>query len=83
MSLIIIDIKNIDMKKIYTLLLVLLILTGFNSCEDFLNEQPQSDFTEEGTGEEDLSSKYQNAAEAIAELTGASDGALHVQRCAV
>jgi len=59
------------MKKIYTLLLVLLILTGFNSCEDFLNEQPQSDFTEEGTGEEDLSSKYQNAAEAIAELTGA------------
>lgn len=42
-----------------------------SACNDFLDEKPQSDFTEEGTGEENLVSKYKNQGEAEAELLGA------------
>lgn len=41
------------------------------SCNDFLNEKPQSEFTAEGTGEENLTSKYLGIADAQAELQGA------------
>lgn len=41
------------------------------ACNDFLNEKPQSDFTQEGTGEENLVSNYTSLADAEAELLGA------------
>ncbi|RNC64015.1 RagB/SusD family nutrient uptake outer membrane protein [Proteiniphilum sp. X52] len=58
-------------KKILIMASLSLFLGAFSACEDFLNENPQADFTEEGTGEEDLVSKYKNQAEAEAELSGA------------
>lgn len=42
-----------------------------SSCSDFLDEKPQSDFTQEGTGQEDLVSKYKSLEDAEAELLGA------------
>ncbi len=41
------------------------------ACSDFLNEQPQSDFTNDGSGGDGLTSKYLNLADAEAELQGA------------
>ena len=43
----------------------------FSACSDFLDEKPQSEFTTEGTGEEDLTSKYLSISDAQAELQGA------------
>ena len=41
------------------------------ACSSFLDEKPQSDFTQEGTGSEDLKSKYSSLADAESELQGA------------
>ena len=60
------------MKK-YILKTICLLFTVFCfcACDDFLDEKPQSNFTQEGTGEENLVSKYTSLADAEAELLGA------------
>ena len=57
--------KNI-IKLAYVVLCVLVV-----SCSNFLDEKPQSDFMQEGTGTEDQESKYGSLADAQAELQGA------------
>ena len=57
--------KNI-IKLAYVVLSVLVV-----SCSNFLDEKPQSDFMQEGTGTEDQESKYGSPADAQAELQGA------------
>ncbi|MBD8388422.1 RagB/SusD family nutrient uptake outer membrane protein [Dysgonomonas sp. BGC7] len=47
-----------------------IVVMGLSACESFLDEKPQSDFTSEGTGEENLVSKYSNVKDAEAELLG-------------
>lgn len=54
--------KNI-IKLAYVVLCVLVV-----SCSNFLDEKPQSDFMQEGTGTEDQESKYGSLADAQAEL---------------
>ncbi|EGJ72017.1 RagB/SusD domain-containing protein [Bacteroides coprosuis DSM 18011] len=58
---------KIYIKAIHYILFAIFI----SSCSDFLDEKPQSDFTQEGTGNEDQTSKYHNLADAQAELQGA------------
>jgi hypothetical protein len=58
------------MKSIFKILCAGLCLTTA-SCSNFLDEKPQSDFTQEGTGTEDLVSKYNSIADAQSELQGA------------
>ena len=43
----------------------------FSACNDFLDEKPQSSFTQEGTGNEDQTSKYLSISDAQVELQGA------------
>ena len=50
--------KNI-IKLAYVVLCVLVV-----SCSNFLDEKPQSDFMQEGTGTEDQESKYGSLADA-------------------
>ena len=57
--------KNI-IKLAYVVLCTLVV-----SCSSFLDEKPQSDFMQEGTGTEDQESKYGSLADAQAELQGA------------
>lgn len=45
-----------------------------SSCSDFLDEKPQSDFTQEATSGDALKSKYTNIEEALTELQGAYEG---------
>jgi hypothetical protein len=52
--------------------LFFLVITLY-SCNDFLDEKPQTDFTQEGTGIEDKVSKYKTIADAQAELSGVYD----------
>lgn len=61
------------MKKNNILIVVFLFLSVvyLSSCSDFLDERPQSDFTQEGTGQEDLISKYKSLGDAESELLGA------------
>lgn len=54
--------KNI-IKLAYVVLCTLVV-----SCSSFLDEKPQSDFMQEGTGTEDQESKYGSLADAQAEL---------------
>jgi len=61
-------------KNILKITFLLLTAFSMNACGDFLDENPQSDFTQEGTGEEDLVSKYKSLADAEAELLGAYNG---------
>ena len=42
-----------------------------SACSDFLDEKPQSDFTQEGTDSEEVTSKYLSIADARSELQGA------------
>lgn len=56
--------KNI-IKLVYVVLCTLVV-----SCSSFLDEKPQSDFMQEGTGTEDQESKYGSLADAQAELQG-------------
>ena len=56
--------KNI-IKLAYVVLCTLVV-----SCSSFLDEKPQSDFMQEGTGTEDQESKYGSLADAQAELQG-------------
>ena len=58
------------MKNIINLVYVVL-CTLVVSCSSFLDEKPQSDFMQEGTGTEDQESKYGSLADAQAELQGA------------
>ena len=75
--------KNI-IKLAYVVLCTLVV-----SCSSFLDEKPQSDFMQEGTGTEDQESKYGSLADAQAELQGAYEsryipvGKLYYWRCAV
>lgn len=46
----------------------------FASCSDFLNEEPQTDFTADATNSDEIKSKYTNIDEAMAELQGAYEG---------
>ena len=57
------------MKNIINLVYVVL-CTLVVSCSSFLDEKPQSDFMQEGTGTEDQESKYGSLADAQAELQG-------------
>lgn len=62
--------------KINIALSVILLMLFVSGCNDFLNEQPQADFTTKGmsedtTGTGELISKYKSKAEAEAELFGA------------
>lgn len=61
------------MIKKYTILLSICLLTLllFNSCESFLDEKPQSSFTQEGTDSENIVSQYLSISDAQAELAGA------------
>ena len=52
--------KNI-IKLAYVVLCTLVV-----SCSSFLDEKPQSDFMQEGTGTEDQESKYGSLADAQA-----------------
>ena len=44
---------------------------GFSACNDFLDERPQSDFTQEGSEAGALVSEYLSISDAQAELQGA------------
>ena len=59
--------KNI-IKLAYVVLCTLVV-----SCSSFLDEKPQSDFMQEGTGTEDQESKYGSLADAQAELQGVDE----------
>jgi hypothetical protein len=48
----------------------MLLLAG-SSCDDFLNEKPQSDFTQEGADSDNMTSAYLNISDAQAGLQGA------------
>ena len=58
-------------NNILTVVFLFLSVFYLSSCSDFLDEKPQSDFTQEGTGQEDLVSKYKSLGDAEAELLGA------------
>lgn len=58
--------KYILHTSCYALLVLML-----SACNDFLNEKPQSEFTQKGTGSEDITSKYLSISDAQAELQGA------------
>ncbi|MCI2083193.1 MAG: RagB/SusD family nutrient uptake outer membrane protein [Bacteroidales bacterium] len=57
------------MKK--TILIITACALLFVSCDDFLNEQPQSDLTRRSTDTTELASAYSSLADAQAELNGA------------
>lgn len=57
--------------KYFHLFLLFLVSVLFVSCEDFLDERPQSDFTAEATVGDSVVSKYMTIADAKAELQGA------------
>lgn len=60
------------MKEYILKIACLLFLSlSLGSCADFLDEKPQSDFMQEGTGTENLVSKYTSLADAESELQGA------------
>lgn len=58
-------------KSIIKLLYCTLPLWGLCGCSDFLNEEPQSDFTQVGTKSEESKSEYLSIADAQAQLQGA------------
>ena len=58
-------------KSIIKLLYCTLPLWGLCGCSDFLNEEPQSDFTQAGTKSEESKSEYLSIADAQAQLQGA------------
>lgn len=61
--------KTLQTIKIVIPVLFLALLV--TSCSSFLDEAPKSDFTQKGTGSEDLQSKYATLDDAQAELQGA------------
>ncbi len=63
--------KCAKMKNILYTALCMAQICLLGACSDFLNEQPQSDFTNDGSGGDGLTSKYLNLADAEAELQGA------------
>lgn len=59
--------KNSIIRAFY----IILPLLGLSACSDFLDERPQSDFTQEGTDSESITSKYLSISDAQSELQGA------------
>ncbi len=58
-------------KYVYKVSFYILSAIILSGCNDFLDEKPKSDFTQEGTGSEDLTSKYLSISDAQTELQGA------------
>lgn len=63
-------------NNIFKIVFLSLSVLYLGACEDFIDEKPQSTFTQEGMGEEslDLVSQYKSLGDAEAELLGAYDG---------
>ena len=59
------------MKKNINALYLTCTLMVFTSCGDFLDENPQTDFTAEATASDSVTSKYSTIADARTELQGA------------